>query len=231
MGKLSDKWNQIKKSTIMPQKVVGSIKPDFPLKHKIDVAQKQLESQITKLDNLETQLKSKNTAIFERIVAAQKSNNNSHAKMYANELAEIRKIQNMINNAKISMQQVELRLNTVSDLGDVVVTLSPCMALMKGIIPTINNIMPSATSSMQDVSSILEEMMSQTSVSSDLASTQTTSIGSDAASILEHAQSIVDGQARTVMPEPPSSIHQHTSAAESILTENSTQADRKKILI
>ena len=106
MGKLSDKWNQIKKSTIMPQKVVGSIKPDFPLKHKIDVAQKQLESQITKLDNLETQLKSKNTAIFERIVAAQKSNNNSHAKMYANELAEIRKIQNMISNAKISMQQV-----------------------------------------------------------------------------------------------------------------------------
>jgi len=231
MGKLGDKWNQIKKSTIMPQKVVDSIKPDFPLKHKIDVAQKQLESQITKLDNLETQLKSKNTAIFERIVAAQKSNNNSHAKMYANELAEIRKIQNMINNAKISMQQVELRLNTVSDLGDVVVTLSPCMALMKGIIPTINNIMPSATSSMQDVSSVLEEMMSQTSVSSDLASTQTTSIGSDAASILEHAQSIVDGQARTVMPEPPSSIHQHTSAAESILTENSTQTDRKKILI
>ena len=151
--------------------------------------------------------------------------------MYANELAEIRKIQNMISNAKISMQQVELRLNTVSDLGDVVVTLSPCMALMKGIIPTINNIMPSATSSMQDVSSILEEMMSQTSVSNDLASTQTTSIGSDAASILEHAQSIVDGQARTVMPEPPSSTHQHTSAAESILTENSMQIDRKKILI
>ena len=52
MGKLSEKWNQIKKSSIMSQKVVDSIKPDFPLKHKIDVAQKQLESQITKLDNL-----------------------------------------------------------------------------------------------------------------------------------------------------------------------------------
>ena len=105
------------------------------------------------------------------------------------------------------------------------------MALMKGIIPTINNIMPSATSSMQDVSSVLEEMMSQTTMSNDLSMSQTPAINSDAASILDHAQSIVDGQARTVMPEPPSTIHQHTSAAESILTENSTQPDRKKILI
>ena len=227
MGKLGDKWNQIKKSTNVSQKVVNSIKPDFPLKHKIDLAQKQLENQISKLDKLEIQLKSKNTAIFEKIVCAQKSNNNSHAKMYANELAEIRKIQNMVNGAKVSMQQVELRLNTVSDLGDVVVTLSPCMSLMKGIIPTINNIMPSAASSMQDVSSILEEMMSQTSVSNDLSMTQTTSISSDAVSILEHAQSIVDGQARNVIPEPPTATHQHTSA-ESILTESS---ERKKILI
>ena len=106
MGKLSDKWNQIKKSSIVSQKVVDSIKPDFPLKHKIDVAGKQLENQISKLDKLENQLKSKNTMIFEKIVSAQKSNNNSHAKMYANELAEIRKIQNMVNTAKINMQQV-----------------------------------------------------------------------------------------------------------------------------
>jgi len=230
MGKLSDKWNQIKKSSIVSQKVVDSIKPDFPLKHKIDVAGKQLENQISKLDKLENQLKSKNTMIFEKIVSAQKSNNNSHAKMYANELAEIRKIQNMVNTAKINMQQVELRLNTVSDLGDVVVTLSPCMSLMKGIIPTINNIMPSAASSMQDVSSLLEEMMGQTTMSNDLSMTQTTSMSSAATSILEDAQSIVDGQTRTVMPEPPSSMQQHTSA-ESILSENLTQTERKKILI
>ena len=230
MGRLGDKWNQIKKSGIVSQKVVDSIKPDFPLKHKIDVAQKQLENQISKLDKLETQLKSKNSVIFDRIVSAQKSNNNSHAKMYANELAEIRKIQNMISNAKISMQQVELRLNTVSDLGDVVVTLSPCMSLMKGIIPTINNIMPSATSSMQDISSVLEEMMSQTTMSNEMSMTQSTTINSDASAILDHAQSIVDGQARNVMPEPPSNINQHTSA-ESILTDKSIQKEAKKVLI
>ena len=65
-----------------------------------------MENQISKLDKLEIQLKTKNSTIFEKIVTAQKSNNNSHAKMYANELAEIRKIQNMVNGAKVSMQQV-----------------------------------------------------------------------------------------------------------------------------
>ena len=90
--------------------------------------------------------------------------------------------------------------------------------------------MPSAASSMQDVSSLLEEMMGQTTMSNDLSMTQTTSMSSAATSILEDAQSIVDGQTRTVMPEPPSTMQQHTSA-ESILTENLTQTERKKILI
>jgi hypothetical protein len=104
------------------------------------------------------------------------------------------------------------------------------MSLMKGIIPTINNIMPSASSSMQDVSNILEEMMSQTSISNDITANQSTAITSDAAAILEHAQSIVDGQTRNVMPEPPSSMEQH-SPAESILTENSVETERKSVLI
>ena len=90
--------------------------------------------------------------------------------------------------------------------------------------------MPSASSSIQDVSNILEEMMSQTSISNDFTSNQSAVITSDAAAILEHAQSIVDGQTRNVMPEPPSSMGQHTPA-ESILTESSVKTERKSVLI
>ena len=62
---------------------------------------------------------------------------------------------NMVSNAKLSMEQINIRLNTVSELGDVVVTLSPCMSVIKGLGVSLGGIMPQANSSMQDLSKIL----------------------------------------------------------------------------
>ena len=39
----------------------------------------------------------------------------------------------MIGGAKLAMEQIQMRLGTMSDLGDIVVTLSPCMAMIKNI--------------------------------------------------------------------------------------------------
>ncbi|GIT56345.1 MAG: hypothetical protein Ct9H300mP17_15040 [Candidatus Nitrosopelagicus sp.] len=69
--------------------------------------------------------------------------------MYATELAEIRKNNKTVSNAKLSMEQVQIRLNTVSELGDVVVTLSPCMSLIKGLNTSLGGMMPEVAESMQ----------------------------------------------------------------------------------
>ena len=46
--------------------------------------------------------------IFEKIVSAKKSNDENYARVYANELAEIRKHNKMISNAKLSMEQIQI---------------------------------------------------------------------------------------------------------------------------
>ncbi len=86
--------------------------------------------------------KEKNDQVFQKIVAAQKENNHAYAKAYAVELQEIRKMNNMVSNAKLSMEQIQIRLNTVSELGDVIVTLSPCMSVIKGLGISLGGIMP-----------------------------------------------------------------------------------------
>ena len=50
------------------------------------------------------------------------------------------------------LEQVKLRLSTVSELGDLVVTLSPCMSIIKGLAPSLNGLMPEVNNSMQDMS-------------------------------------------------------------------------------
>ena len=203
MVSLSGKWNVLKKGDSLSQKFMGTVKPEAPLKNRLDVAQKKLQLQVTRLGEIDSKLKTKHDAIFEKIVDSKKSNNETYAKVYANELAEIRKMKNMVSNAKLSMEQVQLRLNTVSELGDVVVTLSPCMSLIKGLSTSLGEIMPGAQASMQDLSNMLGDIVSGSSVTHDgsIGITETTS--TDALSILKEAESIVEGNIRSSMPEPP----------------------------
>ena len=193
---------------------MGRVKPEAPLKNRLDTAQKKLQLQITKLAEIDTKLQKRNKMIFDKIVDSKKTNNETYAKVYANELVEVKKQQKMVSNAKLSMEQIQIRLNTVSELGDVVVTLSPCMSLIKGLSTSLGGMMPSVSDSMQDLSNMLGDIVTGSSITHDGSLGQIESTNSDAQSILEEAQSIVEGQARQSMPEPPS-----TTTIDTILQE------------
>ena len=214
MGSFSDKWHALKNNEKLSQAFMGRVKPDAPLKNRLDIAQKKLQLQITKLAEIDTKLQQRNNVIFNKIVSAKKSNNETYAKMNANELAEIRKHQNMVSNAKLSMEQIQIRLNTVSELGDVVVTLSPCMSLIKGLSSSLGGMMPTVSESMQDLSTMLGDIVTGSSITHDGTLGQIETNNSDAMSILEEAQLNVEGQTTQTMPEPPS-----TTTVESILQE------------
>lgn len=206
MGSISDKWNDFGRSDPLSQRILDKVKPDAPLKNRIDLAQKNLQLQIVKLDSIAEKIKKKNDYIFSKIVSAQKSNNNLHAKAYATELIEIRKMHNMVNGAKLALEQIQLRLNTVSELGDIVVTLSPCMSVIKGLGSSLSGIMPEATNSMQSLSQILGDVLTGSSMNSADSAMTTYSPNPDTLAILEEAQSIIEGQARASIPEPPSGM-------------------------
>jgi division protein CdvB (Snf7/Vps24/ESCRT-III family) len=206
MGSLSDKWSDGGRTDNLSQRILDKVKPDVPLKNKIDGAQKNLQLQILKLDEISEKIKKKHEYIFNKIVSAQKSNNHLHAKAYATELLEIRKMHNMVNGAKLSLEQIQLRLNTVSELGDIVVTLSPCMSVIKGLGSSLSGIMPEATSSMQNLSQILGDVLTGSSMDSNHATIPTYNPSSDTLAILEEAQAVIEGQARANIPEPPAGL-------------------------
>ena len=189
---------------------MDKVRSDSPLKNKIDDAQKKLQFQVSKLGIITDKLQKKQDIVFHKIVEAQRTNNHTYARAYAIELAEIRKMNNMVSNAKLSMEQIQIRLNTVSELGDVVVTLSPCMSIIKGLGASIGGIMPEATASMQDLSNCLGSVMSQSSIGSH--DTMITNDGStETLAILEEAQSVIEGQAKNSMPEVPIILQQRNS--------------------
>ena len=127
-------------------------------------------------------------------------------------------MKNMISGAKLSMEQIKLRLDTVSELGDVVVTLSPCMSIIKGLSPSLNGIMPEANASMQDLSEILGDVMSGSAVNMDETFNVGTETNADTLAILEEAHGVIAGQTKSSIPDVPDSLkHQIVEKRSDIL--------------
>ncbi|MDH3341441.1 MAG: hypothetical protein OEL84_09200 [Nitrosopumilus sp.] len=202
---ISDSWNKTDGESIT-QRVIGKVKPEEPIKNKINFAQKKLQFQISKLEVINEKLQKKHDTIFEKIVNAQRNNKPSYAQAYAGELTQVRKMKNMVGGAKLSMEQVKLRLDTVSELGDVVVTLSPCMAIIKGLSPSLSGIMPEANASMEDLSQILGDVMSGSSVDVVDNMNVNTAASADTLAILEEAHSVIAGQTQSAIPDVPDTL-------------------------
>ena len=217
MGRIMENWQGIKNGMNLSQKFLDKIKPEIALKNRINGAEKQLECQISRLEQVHGRLKQNHEQVFKKIVEAQLTRNESKARTYAIELQEIRKIKNKISSAKLAMEQIKLRLGTVSELGDIVVTLSPCMSLIKGLAPSISGLMPEMHSSMQDLTNMFGDLLTDSSLSSE--SMMPVQQGNaDADAILQEAHDVLEGKTRTAIPEPPDTpLQQFSKEKESMI--------------
>ena len=210
MGYISKNWREVKNSMNLSQKFLDKIKPQTSLKNRINDAEKKMECQILRLDQVHNKLKQNHDYVFKKIVDAKLARNESRARTYAIELQEIRKIKNKIAGAKLVMEQIKLRLGTVSELGDIVVTLSPCMSLIKGLAPAISGLFPQMNASMQDLPNMLEDLLTDSSLSPEpvIPSYQG---NADTEAILQEVQNVLEVRTRTAMPEPPTAPLKHFS--------------------
>ena len=202
MGYITKNWREVKNGINLSQKFLDKIKPQTALKNRINNAEKEIECQISRLEQVHNKLKQNHDHVFKKIVDAKLTRNESRARSYAVELQEIRKIQNKIAGAKLVMEQMKLRLSTVSELGDIVVTLSPCMSLIKGLAPSISGLFPQINTSMQDLPNMLEDLLTDSTLSPEPI-IQSYQGSADTDSILEEAHNVLEGKIKNSMPEPP----------------------------
>lgn len=217
MGYISKNWNGIKNGLSLSEKVLDKVKPGTSLKNRINDSQKKLQFQISRLDDTHKKLQLNHDRIFKKIVDAKLSRNESGARSYAVELHELRKVKKMISGAKLAMEQVQLRLNTVSELGDIVVTLSPCMSLIKGLAPAISSFMPGINTSMQDISNMLGDLMSNSTLSTG-PMFEHNETSDDIKTILDEAHTILETKTKSNMPIPPLNSIEDITKENGLLT-------------
>src|ERR687889_1031100 len=201
----SNKWTKPQNEiNNVGMKLLENIKPPSPLKPRIEEAQKRLHSQISKLESMSMKMEEKDQVIFKRVISAMQSHDSQYAKILSNELSQIRKMNKMITSAKLALEQIQLRLNTITELGDVVVTLSPAMSVIKGIQGGLSSMMPEADQSFGQISDLLGSIMAD---SGQIPSTEigaSTGLNEDSMKIIEEASAIVEQNMKDKFPDLPS---------------------------
>jgi division protein CdvB (Snf7/Vps24/ESCRT-III family) len=205
---LNNKWNYNNRSNgeTLKDKLVEAAKPQAPLKPRIEEAQRKLQIQISKLEGMSSKMEEKDKLIFNRIVNAMQNHDSHYGKLLSGELSQIRKMIKMVNSAKLAFEQIQLRLNTMTELGDVVVTLSPAMSVIKGIQGGLKTMLPEADQSFGQISELLGGIMSgssQMASSSEMvgAGVSSVSLDEEAVDIMQEASAIVEENTRGKFPD------------------------------
>jgi division protein CdvB (Snf7/Vps24/ESCRT-III family) len=199
-------WNETQGES-MTNKLLDKLKPQDPLKPRIEEAQGKLQMQLSKLEKISAKLREKDQVIFKRVVHSLQNHDSHYAKLLSGELSEIRKMNKMVDSAKLALEQIQLRLNTVTEFGDVAATLGPAMTAMKGIQGGLSSMMPQADQSFGQISELLGNIMSDSShipaTAAQVGGIMDTGLNEEAMKIIEEASGILEENTKRKFPDLP----------------------------
>ncbi|MGA2198501.1 MAG: Snf7 family protein [Nitrososphaerales archaeon] len=209
MSAFARNWDQEKKGG----KLRGSVNQGEPLKPRLDQASREIQSVIGRLDVTMVNLREKDTNLFNRIVSATQKHDSARASVYANELGELRKMNRMVTQSRLALEQILLRINTISDLGDIVATLAPATSVVSGLRQSITGLVPEAESGMSEISSLLGGIL----VDAGSASGSSIDFGvanEEAESVLSEAAAVAESRMERTFPDIPLTAAQSTEMEE-----------------
>ncbi|KKM62725.1 hypothetical protein LCGC14_1518720 [marine sediment metagenome] len=186
----------------LTERINDALKPKGSLKPRVEMAIKRLQVQISKLDNMLSKLKERDEKIFQRVVIATQQHDTQTSKVLSNELAEIRKVSKILGNARMALEQIELRLTTAHDLGDTVVTIMPTIGLMKNLKSSLSKFMPGAEQEINNMAEMLGGLMTET-FSGDATFGIDESTNAESDKILQEAAAVAETTVDNKFPDTP----------------------------
>jgi division protein CdvB (Snf7/Vps24/ESCRT-III family) len=204
MSQFSNNWDR-KKSPGLGSKIVGKFNNPGPLKPRLDEATRQIQTVMAKLDAAILKLRDRDAFLFSKIVTSVQKKDSQRASMFANELAELRKMSKMVTQSKLALEQIVLRLNTVTELGDVVLTLAPATSIVRNLRESLSGVMPEAEGEMGEISGLLSGILVDAgSVSGGSLNFETAN--EEAERALAEAAAVAETRMRNNFPDIPQTV-------------------------
>lgn len=206
MSNFEKGWKRQEKESF-GQRTKEAIRGPQPIKPRIQRATGQLNQEINRLDVSLNRLRQREQSIFKKTVGAVQVHDEPSSKAYANELAEVKKMTRVVTQSKVALEQVALRLETVTDVGDFAIALSPAIGVVKSVRKTLGTAMPDAQETLGDIGSTLSSIMV------DVGGITGTNIflgepNEEAEKIMQEAAAVAEKRMADSFPQVPSSSNE-----------------------
>lgn len=213
MSRFQNSWSR-PPTPGLTERINDTIRPKGDLKPRVQAAIVRLRKQISKLDGMLTKLNERDAKLFERVVTATQQHDTHTSRVLSNELAEVRKVSKVLGNARISLEQIELRLSTCSDLGDTVMAMMPTVGLMKGMKSSLSKFMPGADHEINKMAEMLGGLMTET-FSGDATFGAETGTNEESEKILQEAAAVAESSVDSKFPSTPLDLSEQQSTESS----------------
>jgi len=179
------------------------VKKNPPLRERISYTVYRLKTQNTRLQQAERRMTDHYTELFRKCTNAVMAKDSTRASMYANECAEIKKMSQTIVRSMFAIEQVMLRLETIEEFGDVVVTMSPVAGVVTALRGSLAGIMPEVSYTLGEIGDQMNNMVMEAGGASSVTVNMFSS-GEEAERILNDANAIAEQRMKEKFPVLPS---------------------------
>jgi division protein CdvB (Snf7/Vps24/ESCRT-III family) len=167
-----------------------------------------LNNQLTRLRMLDKKFTAMNTDLRNQIAANIKSGNNDRAKAIANELANIRHVQRTTQNMSLALEVMVIRFSTINEFAIILETINPTIEMIKGIQKEISKAVPTANEVLSEMTSMTSDVLINSNIKSEAGKVPISiPVDTEALSILNEVEGILENEAKAKLPEVPNSIH------------------------
>jgi division protein CdvB (Snf7/Vps24/ESCRT-III family) len=196
-----DKWKEKEEQPSLSSKIKNIGKQPESVKDQISTVTKRLDLQTQALDVAVKRFQTRDAALFQRVVKAIADRDQERANILASELHEIRKVEKMLTHASLALESVSMRLNTVSEVGDLVAVLAPAASVLNNIRSGMSSVLPEAGRELESIGSLLGDIVTSTNQSSETPMNVGLAASSEALKILEEAEVAVEMRLKDQLPE------------------------------
>ncbi|MDH5439446.1 MAG: hypothetical protein OEY31_02430 [Candidatus Bathyarchaeota archaeon] len=163
----------------------------------------QLNKECSRLELINRALRKRDQELFEICKASLERGEEERARIYANEVGEIRKTLSLVTTTKLTLEKTSLRLGTIKEVCPTLQELSGIFGNVKDTLRILADIMPSMSPGMVALNETVTEMLSVTQ-SESLPSIEPIAIRDETTeAIIQEAEGVVEEELKRKIPVPP----------------------------
>jgi len=201
----ADNWERKDQGPGLMDRFRDTLRTPTPLKSQIEQANRQIRVLISQLDSTIDRIRQRDSTIFKGVVASLAKHDTEHAAVYANELTEVRKIGKMVTQAQLALEQISLRLGTITDLGEIATTLAPAVSVIRSMKDGLRTALPEADREIGEISGLLSSVLVDASTTSGI-SLNFGAANEEAQKVMEEAAAVAEQRMVESFPEIPAGV-------------------------